>query len=151
MLNPPPDPLPIMLAPTMDNSQPQPDVLKVSILGSEAIHVGFHLMPYIVSTILTNLKSTTYVIVTDTTLGKLYLNGLLDEFSTQTERNVKISGTSRPRVLQYQVSPGEQAKSRQQKEDIEDYMLENKCTRDTVLLALGGGVVGDLTGFVAAT
>lgn len=30
-------------------------------------------------------------------------------------------------------------------------MLDNKCTRDTVILAFGGGVIGDLTGFVAAT
>lgn len=30
-------------------------------------------------------------------------------------------------------------------------MLANKCQRDTCLLALGGGVVGDLTGYVAAT
>ena len=30
-------------------------------------------------------------------------------------------------------------------------MLSQKCNRDTVLIALGGGVVGDLVGFVAAT
>lgn len=30
-------------------------------------------------------------------------------------------------------------------------MLDNKCTRDTVILAFGGGVIGDLAGFVAAT
>lgn len=30
-------------------------------------------------------------------------------------------------------------------------MLQNRCTRDTVVVALGGGVVGDLSGFLAAT
>lgn len=30
-------------------------------------------------------------------------------------------------------------------------MLSHRCTRDTVILALGGGVVGDLVGFVAST
>jgi pentafunctional AROM polypeptide len=30
-------------------------------------------------------------------------------------------------------------------------LLLNRCTRDTVILALGGGVIGDLVGFVAAT
>jgi len=30
-------------------------------------------------------------------------------------------------------------------------LLDSKCTRDTVMLAFGGGVIGDLTGFVAAT
>ena len=33
----------------------------------------------------------------------------------------------------------------------QDYMLSNKCTRDSAMLALGGGVVGDLVGFTAAT
>lgn len=30
-------------------------------------------------------------------------------------------------------------------------MLSNKCTRDSAMVALGGGVVGDLVGFTAAT
>ena len=30
-------------------------------------------------------------------------------------------------------------------------MLQHLCNRDTCMLALGGGVVGDLVGFVAAT
>jgi 3-dehydroquinate synthase len=32
-----------------------------------------------------------------------------------------------------------------------DALLENKCDRKTTLLALGGGVIGDMTGFAAAT
>lgn len=36
------------------------------------------------------------------------------------------------------------------KAELEDFMLEHRCTRDTVVLALGGGVVGDLVGFVSA-
>ncbi len=51
----------------------------------------------------------------------------------------------------YEVAPGEGAKSRKVKEEIEDWMLDAKCTRDTVMLAFGCGVIGDLTGFVAAT
>ena len=46
---------------------------------------------------------------------------------------------------------GEPAKCRKNKSDIEDFVLANKCQRDTCFLALGGGVVGDLTGYVAAT
>ena len=30
-------------------------------------------------------------------------------------------------------------------------MLQHLCNRDTCMIALGGGVVGDLVGFVAAT
>ena len=36
-------------------------------------------------------------------------------------------------------------------ECIQDWLLDNKCTRDSLFIALGGGVVGDLIGFVAAT
>lgn len=30
-------------------------------------------------------------------------------------------------------------------------MLNSHCTRDTLIIALGGGVIGDLAGFVAST
>jgi len=55
------------------------------------------------------------------------------------------------RILSKIVRPGEESKSRKVKEEIEDWMLEERCTRDAVVVALGGGVVGDLSGFVAAT
>lgn len=46
---------------------------------------------------------------------------------------------------------GEKSKSRKVKEEIEDQMFQLGLGRDTVILALGGGVVGDLAGFIAAT
>ncbi len=46
---------------------------------------------------------------------------------------------------------GEASKNRTTKEKIEDYFLSKHLDRDTLLLAFGGGVVGDLAGFVAAT
>lgn len=46
---------------------------------------------------------------------------------------------------------GEQSKSRQMKEQLEDQMLAKKLSRDTCLIALGGGVTTDLGGFIAAT
>merc|ERR1740121_3406349 len=51
----------------------------------------------------------------------------------------------------YEIPAGEPSKSREVKSAIEDFMLEHRCTRDTVVVALGGGVVGDLSGFLAAT
>jgi 3-dehydroquinate synthase len=50
-----------------------------------------------------------------------------------------------------EVSEGESSKSLQQAELIYDRMLEMKCDRKSALIALGGGVIGDLTGFIAAT
>jgi len=46
---------------------------------------------------------------------------------------------------------GEQSKNRRVKESVEDRMFRAGLGRDTVVVAVGGGVVGDLAGFVAAT
>ncbi|EMD32442.1 hypothetical protein CERSUDRAFT_161831 [Gelatoporia subvermispora B] len=120
------------------------DVQKVSILGRESIHCGFHLIPYIVATVLETLPSSTYVLVTDTNISGLHL----PEFQTAFDER-KLARDAR--FLTYVVPPGETSKSRQGKAEIEDFLLLNSCTRDTVILALGGGVIGDLVGFVAAT
>ena len=50
-----------------------------------------------------------------------------------------------------EVPEGEASKSLKQVEFIYDRMLEMHCDRKSALIALGGGVVGDLTGFIAAT
>jgi pentafunctional AROM polypeptide len=89
-------------------------------------------------------KSSTYVIITDSNIVKKgYLDAYLKEF------NERIPSTSR--VLSYVVPPGEANKTRATKARIEDYLLEQGCTRDTLIIAIGGGVIGDMIGFVAAT
>src|SRR4029079_14109570 len=54
-------------------------------------------------------------------------------------------------VTQISVSDGEEAKSWQMLNRIFDSLLEARCGRDTLVVALGGGVIGDLAGFAAAT
>ncbi len=54
------------------------------------------------------------------------------------------------RLTEVIVPDGEQAKSWQTLERVFDALLEARCGRDTLLVALGGGVVGDLAGFAAA-
>ena len=49
------------------------------------------------------------------------------------------------------IPAGESSKSREMKEKIEDKLLEKKYGRDTVIIAFGGGVIGDLAGFAAST
>lgn len=49
------------------------------------------------------------------------------------------------------VPPGEQSKSRDRKAQLEDELLSLNCGRRTLVVAVGGGVVGDLAGYVAAT
>ncbi|MBE0477728.1 3-dehydroquinate synthase [Candidatus Aerophobetes bacterium] len=50
-----------------------------------------------------------------------------------------------------QISPGERSKSLSRARKIYDFCLRANLDRTSSILALGGGVVGDLTGFVAAT
>jgi 3-dehydroquinate synthase len=54
------------------------------------------------------------------------------------------------RITEVVVADGEQAKSWQTLNQIFDALLDGRCGRDTLVIALGGGVVGDLTGFAAA-
>ncbi|KIM28153.1 hypothetical protein M408DRAFT_329534 [Serendipita vermifera MAFF 305830] len=121
------------------------DIKKVSILGKEAIHCGFHLIPYIAQTVFESLPASTYVLVTDSNVAKYHL----DKF--QAEFNKLIESKTQKRFITHVISPGETSKSREGKAEIEDFMLANACTRDTVVIAVGGGVIGDLVGFVAAT
>ena len=49
------------------------------------------------------------------------------------------------------VPPGESSKSLAGAGELYDRLLEGRVERSDLVLALGGGVVGDLAGFVAAT
>ncbi len=49
------------------------------------------------------------------------------------------------------VPPGETSKSLSVAEQLWDQMLESQADRTSVIVAVGGGVVGDLAGFIAAT
>lgn len=53
--------------------------------------------------------------------------------------------------LSYVIPSGERSKTRKTKEEIENAMLKKGLGKDAGVLALGGGVVTDLAGFVAAT
>ena len=120
------------------------ELSKVPILGKDIIHVGFNIADHIVDTILESCPSSTYVVINDTNVQKVPHYA---DFVTELESKLK-SGS---RILKYSVKPGEAHKTREQKADIEDYLLSEGCTRDTVILAIGGGVIGDMIGYVAST
>ncbi|EGX45803.1 hypothetical protein AOL_s00117g8 [Orbilia oligospora ATCC 24927] len=123
------------------------DITKISILGNDSIIVGYGVLTsYIAKDVVSSLKSSTYVIITDTNLAPLYLSQLRDSFQKEL-----VDSSNDARLLHYEISPGEQSKSRVTKAEVEDWLLSQGCTRDTVILALGGGVIGDMIGFVAAT
>jgi 3-dehydroquinate synthase len=80
------------------------------------------------------------VVVTNETVGPLYLPGLRDTLT-------KVGADSTAVVL----PDGEQFKNAGSLNAIHTAMLEARCDRTTTVIALGGGVVGDLAGFAAAT
>lgn len=83
---------------------------------------------------------TDIVIITDHIVKKLYGEVLA--------QNLKQSGRQ---VLLLSFRAGEGAKIQRTKQILEERMLRHGCTRNTLCLALGGGVAGDLAGFIAAT
>jgi 3-dehydroquinate synthase len=54
-------------------------------------------------------------------------------------------------MLHYEVPSGETSKTLESAERIYDFLVEHRVERGDLVVALGGGVVGDLAGFVAAT
>lgn len=78
-------------------------------------------------------------IVTNTVVGPLYLSGLQAALAGRGVESFAI-------VL----PDGEQYKDWSSLNAIFDALLENHCERSTPLIALGGGVIGDTTGFAAA-
>ena len=101
---------------------------------------------HVAADLVEHVRSSTYVLITDTNIGPLYTSIFEQAFESQASKL-----QPRPRLLSYQVSPGESSKSRSTKGAVEDWLLSQGCTRDTVIIALGGGVIGDMIGFVAAT
>jgi shikimate kinase/3-dehydroquinate synthase len=79
-------------------------------------------------------------IVTNTTVAPLYLESVAAP--------LRAAGRD---VLSVILPDGEQYKNWDSLMQVFDALLANKCDRKTTLVALGGGVIGDLTGFAAAS
>ena len=89
--------------------------------------------------ILPYLRQPKVAIVSNTAIAPLYLKA----FTTSLEK----SGVS---VVEIILEDGEQYKNWENLNTIFDALLKNHCERSTTLIALGGGVVGDMTGFAAS-
>ncbi|MBO5458831.1 MAG: 3-dehydroquinate synthase [Lachnospira sp.] len=79
-------------------------------------------------------------IVTDSNVGPLYAEAVKEE--------LEKTGNS---VFVYTFEAGEANKNLNTVEDVYEFLIKNHFDRKDMLAALGGGVVGDLTGFTAAT
>jgi len=69
-----------------------------------------------------------------------------------TDKNVeKLYAKVFPQAPFYSINPGEQSKQLGYIESIYRWLLENNADRNSFILGIGGGVVCDIAGFVAAT
>lgn len=105
---------------------------------SYPIHIGAGLLddmkmyaPYV--------ASRSAAVITNPIVAPLYLE--------RTQRALEQAGA---RVVPVLIDDGEQAKNWVSLDLVIDAMLAARCGRDSVIVALGGGVVGDLAGFAAA-
>ena len=78
-------------------------------------------------------------VITDDTVDALYYSAL--------ERSLKSAGYS---PIRFVFPHGENSKNIETISEILEFCAENRLTRSDCLVALGGGVVGDMTGFSAA-
>lgn len=85
-------------------------------------------------------KDKKVVIITDSTVCKLYLEEMKNVLSKVSEG-----------IFFFTFPGGEEYKTLSTVQKCYEFLIENRVDRKDVLIALGGGVVGDLTGFVAAT
>jgi 3-dehydroquinate synthase len=79
-----------------------------------------------------------YAVITDSNVGPLYAEKIRDQFETGSIEVLTIPA-------------GESNKTRETWARLTDQMLAQRYGRDSAVIALGGGVVGDVAGFVAAT
>nr|WP_296157333.1 3-dehydroquinate synthase [uncultured Blautia sp.] len=86
------------------------------------------------------LENRHFCIVTDTNVGPLYAEKV---------KSV-LSGIS-SRISVFTFEAGEKNKNLNTVQSLYKFLIENKADRKSIVVALGGGVVGDLSGFGAAT
>ena len=87
-----------------------------------------------------SFKASHYVVITDNHVEPLHARNL--------ETYLRDAGFN---ISLISFPPGENNKSRETKEYIENKLFKMDATRDSLLIGVGGGVVTDVTGFVAST
>ncbi len=106
---------------------------------SYQIEIGTGLLEQCGEKIAPLVKGRQAAVVTDSNVGPLY--------SAMVQKSLEQQGFA---VTVVTIPAGESSKSWQQAEQILTVLLEHRFHRDGCVIALGGGVVGDLAGFVAS-
>jgi len=107
---------------------------------SYPIHIGSNLLDRADQLLADQLSGRQAVILSDSHTGPLYAARLTEKLAPITRR-----------LDHLEIAAGEASKSMASYADLMDRLLGLGVDRQLVLIALGGGVVGDLTGFAAAS
>ncbi|MCR5702615.1 MAG: 3-dehydroquinate synthase [Lachnospiraceae bacterium] len=116
--------------------------LKKVVDDSYDIEIGYKLSDKLIEDIKNGLAGNVhrFAVITDSIVEKLYGKDILDKL---------IAAGFDADIFVFE--EGEKSKTRQTKAMIEDAMLEKGYRRDCCIIAVGGGVVTDLAGFIAGT
>ncbi len=79
------------------------------------------------------------IVISDALVSELYFDDLKGNLNNEYD------------ILHFIIKEGERNKNLNTVKEIYDYLLENRVNRNDLLISLGGGIVGDITGFVAST
>lgn len=107
---------------------------------SYPIRIGQDLLIKLKTWLSNSAKYDRVVIITDNQVKKYYGKILVDQLTQEGCQTLLLTFPA-----------GEKSKQQKTKQYLEEQMLQKRCGRNTLCIALGGGVVGDLAGFVAAT
>ena len=112
----------------------------VKTSGTYSVHIGSGLLAHSVELISSVTSAKSCAVITDSTVGPLYAKKLCDALES--------SGI---RTHLYTFLAGEQNKTLSTYGQILAFLAQKKLTRSDFIVALGGGVTGDMAGFAAAT
>jgi len=107
--------------------------------GSYRVLIGAGLRHQFASHIAEAARAHRYAVVTDSNVAPHYAGVLVESLAAIGAASLHV------------IPAGETHKTRDEWARLTDELLDAGCGRDTTVVALGGGVVGDLAGFVAAT
>ena len=114
--------------------------ITVSVSKTYQVKIGSGLLRSLCAEVTSLCKASTAAIISDSNVWPLY--------GKAAEESLTSAGL---KVISYVFPAGEDSKNGRVYLEILNFLAQNKLTRSDCIVALGGGVVGDMTGFVAAT
>ncbi|MGK0290001.1 MAG: 3-dehydroquinate synthase [bacterium] len=110
-------------------------------LGADSydVKIGSQILKQSLDAILTDYREENIFIVTNSTINAIY--------PTTIEDNLP----KRFRVHRFILPDGEKYKNLEHIQRIYDFLIEKQANRKSIVIAFGGGVIGDMVGFTAAT